>query len=42
MKHLRHQLDHLSLGVALFLAGALFERLHEYHHQVRRERIERP
>jgi hypothetical protein len=29
---IRHQLDHLLLGVCVFLVGVLFERTHRYHH----------
>jgi hypothetical protein len=30
---LGHQLSHLALGVLLFLAGVVFQKLHEYHHR---------
>lgn len=32
MKWLRHQLDHLALGVLVFAAGVMYGRTHEYHH----------
>lgn len=28
-----HQLDHALLGAVVFLAGALFQRTHSFHHQ---------
>lgn len=32
---LRHQLDHLLIGICVFLAGALFNRTHDHHHRGR-------
>jgi hypothetical protein len=28
----RHQVDHLLLGICVFVAGIFFQRTHHFHH----------
>jgi len=37
---LLHGVDHLVLGIIIFTAGILFERLHRYHHAHQPDRLD--